>query len=187
MSHKQIKNKKELKVKKKEIANFFESNLKNHWHLSDHADRQATVMAMVSTTLFTLSLFIAFSRPESIRMLPLAVFTCCNIAVLIISFISLRAEIGKPKMIIQGSQEEEKINLLYAGHFHRLSFADYEQSLLERFVTQAILSGDALQMDYLRGVELGRKYFALKCASIVLLIALSTYIPYILYMLLLNN
>jgi len=181
MSQKEPSKKKEKKARKKEIECFFRENQGSHLRLSEYADRNANTMILANSIIITALIYMILIKAYSYLMIPVVTLLASTTSALILAVLSSQFTLAKPFIAKVDPQDAEKLNLLYSGQFQKISFLQYEESLLRKFEDQDVLVGNSIQTDYLQGVVLGKKYLVLRICNIIFLVGFALSILLILF------
>lgn len=174
---KSSKGKKTEKEEKPErgIETMFKVTLNNHTRLSQIADSKANILLSVNAIIISISLSTLIPKLDSPGNLHLIVptfililFSVCSIIFAILS--------TKPKVtggsFTRKEIEEQKINLLFFGNFHKMPLEEYQWAMNELMKDKDYLYNSMIKDLYFLGLVLHRKYTLLRTTYTIFMIGI---------------
>lgn len=180
-ARKQIAQKEELKARYKNespdrsIQTLYRVTLRNHLKLSDIADTKANILLSVNAIIISLmlaNLFPKLDNPSNAYLiLPTLVFVIFSVISMVLSILATRPQIGSGTFT-QKDIEENKVNLLFFGNFHRMSLPDFQQAL-QTISRDKEFIYDSLSKDlYYLGKVLDKKYRLLRLTYTIFMLGM---------------
>jgi len=174
---KSAKGKKVEKEEKPErgIETMFKVTLNNHTRLSQIADSKANILLSVNAIIISISLSTLIPKLDSpgnlhliVPTFILIIFSVCSIIFAILS--------TKPKVtggsFTRKEIEEQKINLLFFGNFHKMPLEDYQWAMNELMKDKDYLYNSMIKDLYFLGLVLNRKYKLLRSTYTIFMIGI---------------
>jgi predicted metal-dependent HD superfamily phosphohydrolase len=153
------------KKKKKEdkpsrgIETLFRLTSRNHMELSALADNKAGIMISVNSIIISVMLSVLVGRLEEYPhlLIPTLILLLVNITTIIFGILATRPKIVGDQFT-QEDIDNKKINLLFFGHFNKLSLETYQNGIWQMLADKDYLYSSLTKDIYYLGVVLGRKY-----------------------------
>lgn len=155
-----------LKKKKKEedrpsrgIETLFRLTSRNHMELSALADNKAGIMISVNSIILSVILSVLLGKLEDYPhlVIPTGILLLVNIVTIIFAILATR-----PKIVggdfTQEDIDNRKINLLFFGHFNKMSLENYQAGILQMISDKDYLYSSLTKDIYYLGIVLGKKY-----------------------------
>lgn len=174
---KSSKGKKTEKEEKPErgIETMFKVTLNNHTRLSQIADSKANILLSVNAIIISISLSTLIPKLDSpgnlhliVPTFILIIFSVCSIIFAILS--------TKPKVtggsFTRKEIEEQKINLLFFGNFHKMPLEEYQWAMNELMKDKDYLYNSMIKDLYFLGLVLHRKYTLLRTTYTIFMIGI---------------
>ncbi len=157
---------KPVKKKKKDddkpsrgIETLFRLTSRNHMELSALADNKAGIMISVNSIIISVVLSVLLGKLEDYPhlIIPTICLMLVNIVTIIFSILATR-----PKIVggdfTQQDIDDRKINLLFFGHFNKMSLESYQSGILQMISDKDYLYSSLTKDIYYLGMVLGKKY-----------------------------
>jgi predicted metal-dependent HD superfamily phosphohydrolase len=141
------------------IETLFRLTSRNHMELSALADNKAGIMISVNSIIISVILSVLLGKLEDYPhlVLPTICLLLVNIVTIIFSILATR-----PKIVggdfTQEDIDNRKINLLFFGHFNKMSLESYQAGILQMITDKEYLYSSLTKDIYYLGVVLGKKY-----------------------------
>jgi predicted metal-dependent HD superfamily phosphohydrolase len=153
------------KKKKKEdkpsrgIETLFRLTSRNHMELSALADNKAGIMISVNSIIISVMLSVLVGKLEEYPhlLIPTLILLLVNITTIIFGILATRPKIVGDQFT-QEDIDNKKINLLFFGHFNKLSLETYQNGIWQMLADKDYLYSSLTKDIYYLGVVLGRKY-----------------------------
>lgn len=152
------------KIKEKDkpsrgIETLFRLTSRNQMDLNGLADNKAGIMISVNSIIISVILTVLLRKLEDQPHLvvPTLIMLTVNILTIIFSILATR-----PKIIANDFTEEDissrKINMLFFGHFQKLSFDQYSAGIKQMLKEKDYLYSSLIKDIYYQGLVLNKKY-----------------------------
>jgi hypothetical protein len=173
LSAKKKKKKEEDERPSRGVETLFRLTSRNHMELSALADNKAGIMISVNSIIVSVILTVLLRKLEDQPhlVIPTMVMLVVNISTIIFAILATR-----PKMIADNFTEEDiknrKINLLFFGHFQKLSFEQYSEGMRQMLRERDYLYSSLAKDIYYLGLVLSRKYKYLRLSYTIFMYGL---------------
>ena len=152
------------KIKEKDkpsrgIETLFRLTSRNQMDLNGLADNKAGIMISVNSIIISVILTVLLRKLEDQPhlIIPTLVMLTVNILTIIFSILATR-----PKIIANDFTAEDissrKINMLFFGHFQKLSFEQYSTGIKQMLKEKEYLYSSLIKDIYYQGLVLNKKY-----------------------------
>ncbi len=141
------------------IETLFRLTSRNHMELSALADNKAGIMISVNSIIISVILSVLLGKLEDYPhlVLPTICLLLVNIVTIIFAILATR-----PKIVggdfTQEDIDNRKINLLFFGHFNKMSLENYQAGIMQMITDKEYLYSSLTKDIYYLGVVLGKKY-----------------------------
>jgi predicted metal-dependent HD superfamily phosphohydrolase len=141
------------------IETLFRLTSRNHMELSALADNKAGVMISVNSIIISVILSVLLGKLEDYPylILPTICLLLVNIVTIIFAILATR-----PKIVggdfTQEDIDNRKINLLFFGHFNKMTLENYQSGILQMISDKDYLYSSLTKDIYYLGMVLGKKY-----------------------------
>jgi predicted metal-dependent HD superfamily phosphohydrolase len=141
------------------IETLFRLTSRNHMELSALADNKAGIMISVNSIIISVILSVLLGKLEDYPhlILPTICLLLVNIVTIIFAILATR-----PKIVggdfTQEDIDNRKINLLFFGHFNKMSLENYQSGILQMISDKDYLYSSLTKDIYYLGMVLGKKY-----------------------------
>jgi Family of unknown function (DUF5706) len=127
--------------------------------LSALADNKAGIMISVNSIIISVMLSVLVGRLEEYPhlLIPTLILLLVNITTIIFGILATRPKIVGDQFT-QEDIDNKKINLLFFGHFNKLSLETYQNGIWQMLADKDYLYSSLTKDIYYLGVVLGRKY-----------------------------
>lgn len=141
------------------IETLFRLTSRNHMELSALADNKAGIMISVNSIIISVLLSVLVGRLEEYPhlLIPTLILLLVNITTIIFGILATRPKIVGDQFT-QEDIDNKKINLLFFGHFNKLSLETYQSGIWQMLGDKDYLYSSLTKDIYYLGVVLGRKY-----------------------------
>lgn len=141
------------------IETLFRLTSRNHMELSALADNKAGIMISVNSIIISVLLSVLVGRLEDYPhlLIPTLILLLVNITTIIFGILATRPKIVGDQFT-QDDIDNKKINLLFFGHFNKLSLETYQNGIWQMLGDKDYLYSSLTKDIYYLGVVLGRKY-----------------------------
>ena len=162
------------------VETLFRLTSKNHMEMSSMADSKAGIMISVNSIIISVVLSVLMRRLEDYPhlVIPTVILLLVNISTIIFAVLATRPKILGGQFT-QEDIDNRKINLLFFGHFHRMSLEAYQDGIRQMLADKEYLYSSLVKDIYYLGVVLGRKYKFLRISYTIfmygLIIAVATF------------
>lgn len=154
----------QVKLKEKDkpsrgIETLFRLTSRNQMDLNGLADNKAGIMISVNSIIISVILTVLLRKLEDQPhlVIPTLLMLTVNILTIIFSILATR-----PKIIANDFTEEDissrKINMLFFGHFQKLSFEQYSVGIKQMLRERDYLYTSLIKDIYYQGLVLNKKY-----------------------------
>jgi predicted metal-dependent HD superfamily phosphohydrolase len=173
LSAKKKKKKEEDERPSRGVETLFRLTSRNHMELSALADNKAGIMISVNSIIVSVILTVLLRKLEDQPhlVIPTMLMLVVNISTIIFAILATR-----PKMIADNFTEEDiknrKINLLFFGHFQKLSFEQYSEGMSQMLKERDYLYSSLAKDIYYLGLVLSRKYKYLRLSYTIFMYGL---------------
>ncbi|RPD97759.1 HD domain-containing protein [Aureibaculum marinum] len=180
---KNIIKKAELKLKQKKasipergIETMFRVTLRNHIDLSNIADTKANILLSVNAIIISMSLSNLIPKLDSpsneFLIIPTAIFVAFSLLSMGLSVLATRPNVTSGKFT-KKDVEEQKVNLLFFGNFHKVKLEDFEWAMGEMMNDRDYLYSSMKKDLYYLGLVLHKKYKILRITYTIFLIGIA--------------
>ena len=141
------------------IETLFRLTSRNQMDLNGLADNKAGIMISVNSIIISVILTVLLRKLEDQPhlIIPTLVMLTVNILTIIFSILATR-----PKIIANDFTDEDissrKINMLFFGHFQKLSFEQYNTGIKQMLKEKEYLYSSLIKDIYYQGLVLNKKY-----------------------------
>lgn len=155
------------------VETLFRLTSRNHMELSALADNKAGIMISVNSIIISVVLTVLLRKLEDQPhlVIPTLIMLVVNISTIIFAILATR-----PKIIADNFTAEDiknrKINMLFFGHFQKLSFEQYSQGIREMLREKDYLYTSLTKDIYYLGLVLGKKYKYLRISYTIFMYGL---------------
>jgi len=180
-SEKAIAKKEALKAKYKSespdrgIQTLFRVTLKNHITLSDIADTKANILLSVNAIIISLALsnlIPKLDNPSNTYLIyPTIIFVVFSIISMVLAVLATRPNVTSGEFTKEDVQQQ-KVNLLFFGNFHKMSLQDYEWAINELVKDKEYIYSSLTKDLYFLGLVLNRKYKLLRWTYTIFMIGM---------------
>jgi predicted metal-dependent HD superfamily phosphohydrolase len=141
------------------IETLFRLTSRNHMELSALADNKAGIMISVNSIIISVMLSVLVGRLVEYPhlLIPTLILLLVNITTIIFGILATRPKIVGDQFT-QEDIDNKKINLLFFGHFNKLTLESYQKGILQMLDDKDYLYSSLTKDIYYLGVVLGRKY-----------------------------
>jgi hypothetical protein len=141
------------------IETLFRLTSRNHMELSALADNKAGIMISVNSIIISVLLSVLVGRLEEYPhlLIPTLILLLVNITTIIFGILATRPKIVGDQFT-QEDIDNKKINLLFFGHFNKLTLETYQSGIWQMLSDKDYLYSSLTKDIYYLGVVLGRKY-----------------------------
>ncbi|HEX5669731.1 MAG TPA: Pycsar system effector family protein [Chitinophagaceae bacterium] len=156
---KKKKKKNDLDKPSRGIETLFRLTSRNHMELSALADNKAGIMISVNSIIISVMLSVLVGKLEEYPhlLIPTLILLLVNITTIIFGILATRPKIVGDQFT-QEDIDNKKINLLFFGHFNKLSLETYQHGIWQMLADKDYLYSSLTKDIYYLGVVLGRKY-----------------------------
>ncbi len=162
-----IKKSKKKKDESRSIETMFRTTLANHIQLSNMADQKAGLMISVNSII--ISIIVSFSvkgfSDNQKLILPTALLIATCLLTIIFAIIATKPSVKAHKKL-----SIEEMDLLFFGHYTKLSLDEYKVAIHALIKDKVALRDQMTSNIYAQGKILAKKYRLLKIAYIVFMI-----------------
>ncbi|HLO81118.1 MAG TPA: Pycsar system effector family protein [Chitinophagaceae bacterium] len=160
--HVEVVKKKKKKVDEKPsrgIETLFRLTSRNHMELSALADNKAGIMISVNSIIISVILSVLLGKLGEYPhlVIPTILLLLVNITTVIFGILATRPKIVGDQFT-QEDIDNRKINLLFFGHFNKMSLESYQRGILQMIDDKDYLYSSLTKDIYYLGVVLGKKY-----------------------------
>ena len=157
----------------KDIQTVLRMTSGNHLRLSYMADRKANILISVNAIIISVMLSVMLRKLEEVPYLtiPTILFLTIAVITIVISIIATRPQVSGGVFTKQDILDK-KINLLFFGNFHKVSFEEYNDGMRDMMRDTNYLYDSLLRDIYSMGTVLGRKYRLLRMAYNIFMIGI---------------
>jgi predicted metal-dependent HD superfamily phosphohydrolase len=141
------------------IETLFRLTSRNQMDLNGLADNKAGIMISVNSIIISVILTVLLRKLEDQPhlVIPTLIMLTVNILTIIFSILATR-----PKIIANNFTDEDissrKINMLFFGHFQKLSFEQYSSGIKQMLKERDYLYSSLIKDIYYQGLVLNKKY-----------------------------
>ncbi len=157
------------------IETMYRVTLKNHLKLSDIADTKANILLSVSAIILSIALSTLFpklDKPDNYYLIyPTLFFLLTTLTTMIFSILSTRPNVTSGKFTKE-DVKNKKVNLLFFGNFHKMTFNDFEEGMLDVMDDRDYLYKSLMKDLYFLGLVLDKKYKILRTAYTIFMIGI---------------
>jgi predicted metal-dependent HD superfamily phosphohydrolase len=141
------------------IETLFRLTSRNHMELSALADNKAGIMISVNSIIISVMLSVLVGKLADYPhlLVPTLILLLVNITTIIFGILATRPKIVGDHFT-QEDIDNKKINLLFFGHFNKLSLETYQNGIWQMLRDKDYLYSSLTKDIYYLGVVLGRKY-----------------------------
>ncbi len=145
----------------------------NHLRLSEMADQKANILISINAIIISVMLGVLLRKLEEVPYLtiPTIIFLCVAVTTIVISIIATRPKLGGGNFSRQDILDK-KVNLLFFGNFHKVSFDEYNEAMKQMMQDTDYLYGSLVKDIYTLGTVLGRKYKLIRLAYNIFMIGI---------------
>ncbi len=170
-----LKNKYKNESPERAIQTMYRVAMQNHLKLSDIADTKANILLSVNAIIISLvlsNLLPKLDNPSNDYLIyPAAIFVLFSVASMIMSVIATRPNVTSGEFTKE-DVEQQKVNLLFFGNFHKMELKDFEWAMQELVKNQAYVYNTMTKDLYFLGVVLNRKYALLRWTYTIFMIGM---------------
>jgi Family of unknown function (DUF5706) len=155
------------------VETLFRLTSKNHMDMSAMADSKAGIMISVNSIIISVIITLLMRKLEDNPhlVIPTIILLLVNICTIIFSVLATRPKILGGQFT-QEDIDNRKINLLFFGHFHRMSLEAYQEGIKQMLADKEYLYSSLVKDIYYLGVVLGRKYRYLRVSYTIFMYGL---------------
>jgi len=170
-----LKNRYKDQSPERAIQTMYRVSMRNHLKLSDIADTKANILLSVNAIIISLvlsNLLPKLDNPSNDYLIyPAAIFVLFSVASMIMSVIATRPNVTSGEFTKE-DVEQQKVNLLFFGNFHKMKLKDYEWAMQEMIKNQSYVYNTMTKDLYFLGVVLNRKYALLRWTYTIFMIGM---------------
>ena len=170
-----VKNRYKDQSPERAIQTMYRVSMRNHLKLSDIADTKANILLSVNAIIISLvlsNLLPKLDNPSNDYLIyPAAIFVLFSVASMVMSVIATRPNVTSGEFTKE-DVEQQKVNLLFFGNFHKMKLKDYEWAMQEMIKDQSYLYNTMTKDLYFLGVVLNRKYALLRWTYTIFMIGM---------------
>lgn len=154
----EVKKKKEKKPSRG-VETLFRLTSRNHMELSALADNKAGIMISVNSIIISVVLSVLLGKLGEYPhlLIPTMILLLVNITTIIFGILATRPKIVGDHFT-QEDIDNKKINLLFFGHFNKMTLEGYQKGILQMLSDREYLYSSLTKDIYYLGVVLGKKY-----------------------------
>lgn len=147
------------------IETMFRTTSSNHLHLSEMADAKANTMITVNSIIASILVSVLFRKIEEDTrlMIPSFMLLITTLMSIVLSILVTRPHIVRG-IFSREDVEKKKVNLLFFGNFHKMTYDDYQHGVNAMMEDGEFLYGSMTRDIYNLGRVLGKKYKLLRLA-----------------------
>ena len=153
--------KKKDKPKKgnRSVQTMFRINAANQMRLSDMADNKAHILLTINSVIISVLISFIFRKleTESKLLIPALSFLVTSLVTLVSAILVTRPKINQSRYTSE-DVKNRKVNLMFFGSFHSISYEDYDAGMREMIKDKDYLHFSMIRDNYNLGKVLERKY-----------------------------
>lgn len=152
-------NRKKEKRPSRGVETLFRLTSRNHMELSALADNKAGIMISVNSIIVSVVLSVLIGKLGEYPhlLIPTLILLLVNITTIIFGILATRPKIVG-EQFTQEDIDNKKINLLFFGHFNKLSLENYQRGIWQMLNDKDYLYSSLTKDIYYLGIVLGKKY-----------------------------
>jgi Family of unknown function (DUF5706) len=158
---------KKKKDKSRSIETMFKTTLSNHVQLSNMADQKAGLMISVNSIIISIMASFAVQGLSSNPKLIIPTSLLIAVCLLTITFAIIAT---KPSVKAKKRIAPENIDLLFFGHYTKLSLEEYKEAMDKLINDKKALRDQMTANIYAQGMVLNRKFRLLKIAYTIFMV-----------------
>jgi len=147
------------------VDTMFRVTLKNHMQLSQIADNKANILLSINAIIISISLSTLIPKldnPDKAHLvLPTFIMICFCVVGIVFAILSTRPKVTTGRYSWKDI-EEQKINLLFFGNFHKMPIEEYIAAMNIMMKDKTYIYNSMIKDLYYLGVVLDRKYRLLR-------------------------
>ena len=147
------------------VETMFRLTATNQMHLSDMADNKAHILLTINSVIVSVIVSFLFRKlsEEPRFLIPAILFLVTSLVTLVSAIMVTRPEVSKSKFTKEDIKMR-KANLLFFGHYYKLSYEDYEWGIKDMMQDKDYLYGSMIKDNFNLGIVLEKKYRKLRFA-----------------------
>lgn len=157
----------------KGTESMFRLTASNQMRLSVMADKKANILISINSILISVSAALMSTQPlasvignpfpEKELIIPLIILFFFSLLSLVFAILSCRPKLNSEKFT-EEDLAEHRVNLLFFGNFHRITYSRYDKAVKEMMNNYDHLYSNMIKDQYFLGKSLFRKYKLLRIA-----------------------
>lgn len=167
--------KRRVELPERGVETMFRVALKNHITLSDIADTKANILLSVNAVIISVALSGLLPKLDnpsnSYLIYPTLIFLVFTVICIVLSVLATRPNVTKGEFTKE-DVANKKVNILFFGNFHQMSFEDFDWAMQEVMEDKRYLYGSLTKDLYYLGLVLNRKYNLLRITYTVFMIGI---------------
>ncbi len=157
------------------IQTLFRVTMRNHLKLSDIADTKANILLSVNAIIISLvlaNLIPKLDNPSNDYLIyPTVIFIVFSVISMVLSILATRPNVTRGEFTKE-DVEEQKVNLLFFGNFHKMKLPEYEWAIQELIKDQVYVYKSLTKDLYFLGKVLDKKYRILRLTYTIFMIGM---------------
>ena len=145
----------------------------NHLRLSELADHKANILISVNAIIISVILGVLLRKlqEDPYLVIPTVIFLVVAVVTIVISILATRPKVSGGTFTMD-EVKQKKINLLFFGNFHKVSYEQYDIAMRDLMMDTDYLYTTLIKDIYFLGKVLGRKYRLVRLAYNIFMIGI---------------